>query len=581
LAFRVAFLDPAVPSHQRSWFSAAIEQARHSHRVSVAAFLVIATVSIFPGLDRATLWEPDEPRFAEATRQMFERGDFITPYLNSVPRFEKPPLLYWLQSLTALPLGTTELSARLPSAMAGVGCVWLLYLLAAHLTSRRAALISAIVLATMFRFVVFARQGLTDVPTMFFVVAALFGFVRATEGTPRPRAVWLAWTALGLGVLTKGPVGLLPLAIWAVYAAVRREMRLISGVRPVAGLALTILIAAPWYVAMFLIHGRAFTDFAIGHEMVSRVLSEASFAPARGFFYYWQVWPGDAAPWSVIFVAALMWSGYDWRSLDRTVRRPIVFALVWFVSVLVIFSLSQSKIPHYVLPAYPAAALLIGVFIDRVADRTAEAIWWRVPIALVAVTCVAAAAVLLRSMVVLMPDSSAAERLLVPLVLGCGGLALAAAVWRASAVRAAWSLAILLSIVFALIGSVIVPGAIERFKPMPHLAREAAVLAGPDEPIGLLGRYGASSLIYYGHRNIRWLLDDDAAVAFFSSGPRAVCVMPASDYARLAPRLPPSIRVVASGEEFNVRLSRLIERQSTPGRQWVLLAVDASRSGRP
>jgi hypothetical protein len=100
------------------------------------------------------------------------------------------------------------------------------------------------------------------------------------------------------------------------------------------------------------------------------------------------------------------------------------------------------------------------------------------------------------------------------------------------------SLATSKSIVFALIGSVVVPGTIERFKPMPHLAREAARLAEPGEPIGLLGRYGASSLMYYARRNITWLLDDEAAVAFLSSRPRAVCVMPVSDYARLAPCLP-------------------------------------------
>jgi 4-amino-4-deoxy-L-arabinose transferase-like glycosyltransferase len=548
-----------------------VERSQTSDRGSIAALLVVATLSIFPGLGQATFWEPDEARFAEATRQMFERGDFMTPYLNSVPRFEKPPLLYWLQAIAVLPLGATELAARMPSALAGVGSVLLLYWLTASLASRRAALVAAIVLATMFRFVVFARQGLTDVPTLFFIVAALFGFVRATEATPRRGAAWLAWTAVGLGVLTKGPVGLLPIAIWAAYAAARRDVRLISGIRPVLGLALAIGIGVPWYIAMMVVHGRAFTDFAIGHEIVSRVLSEASFAPTRGFSYYFQVWPGDAAPWSVVFVAALIWSGVVWRSLDPNVRRAIVFALAWFLSVFVIFSLSRSKIPHYVLPAYPAAALLIGVFIDRLVDRP-QAAWWRVPMSLVAVVSVAAAVVLARSMAVLMPEGSTVTRLLVPLVLGGGGVAMAVAVWRSSVMGAVWSLATSLSIVFALIGALIVPSTIERFKPMPRLARTAATLTVPNEPIGLLGRYGAASLVYYSRHDVQWLFDDAEAVAFLSKTPDAVCVMPASDFARVAPQLPPSIHVVDSAEEFNVRLSRLIERQATPGRQWVLLS---------
>jgi 4-amino-4-deoxy-L-arabinose transferase-like glycosyltransferase len=548
------------------------ERAQTSHLASFGAVVVIATLSIFPGLGRATFWEPDEARFAEATRQMFERGDFLTPYLNGVPRFEKPPLMYWLQSVAFTPLGPTELSARLPAAIAGVGCVGLLYWLALPLVSRRAALLAAVVFATMFRFVVFARQGLTDVPALFFILAALTGFVRVAEAEARPRAIWLAWIAVGLGVLAKGPVGLLPLAIWAAWAMARRDWRLITGVRPLAGLAVAAAISAPWYLAMSIMHGRAFIDFAIGHEMVSRVLSESSFAPVRGFSYYWQIWPGDAAPWSLLFVAAVIWAGYRWRTITPNARKAMGFALAWFVCVFLIFSFSQSKIPHYILPAYPAAALLIGIFLDRMADKPEDAAWWRVPMCVVAVGCVALALVLLRSMPALMAEASTTTRLLMPMLLVGGGLAIGIAVWRRSAVGAACSLALALSIVFAVIGSVIVPTAIEPFKPMPKLAREAARLTDPGEPIGLLGMYGAASVIYYSQRRIQHLEDDDIAVSFITRAPHAVCLMPASDFERLKLLLPSSIRVVASGEEFNVRLSRLIERKTTPGRRWVLIS---------
>jgi len=529
-------------------------------------------MSILPGLGRATLWEPDEPRFAEATRQMFARHDFATPYFNGVPRFEKPILIYWLQA-AAHGVAANELAARLPSALAGVGSVLLLFLIASRMTTRAAALIAALAFATMFRFVALARQGLTDVPVLFFILAALYGFVWATVERSA-RAAWLAWIAVGLGILTKGPVGLLAVIIWSACALVRRDRSLVSQVRPIAGPALALLIAAPWYVLMVAKHGHAFVDFALGHEIVARVLSDDGFAPDRGLFYYFKVWPGDAAPWSLLFIAAIVWAAFRWQRLDVSDRRALLFALTWFLSVFVVFSLSSSKVPHYVLPAYPAAAMVIGIFIDRVARWPNDAAWWRVPMAIIAVALLALAALLAWSIDVLMPDAAPLARWLVPLVFAAGALGLAASVWRARVVPAAAGLAVTLGAAFAVIGAVVIPGAVEAFKPMPRLAHAASPLLQPGARIGLLGRYGASSLIYYSGHNIEWLLDD-AATVVFARRPGAVCVMPEDDYKRLAPRLPPTMRVIDSAEEFNVRIERLLDRQRTHGREWVLVAAAA------
>src|SRR6185369_2283494 len=204
----------------------------------LAALLIVASLAILAGLGNGTFWEPDEPRFAEATRQMFARGDFVTPYLNGVPRFEKPILFYWTQAAAFTAFGDNEFAARVPSAIAGVGIVLILYLLGVEIAPRRAAFVAALVMATMFRFVTFARIGLTDVPVMFFVITALYGFIRTVQplsggdhrwepasgsrwwgpASAGPSAAWAlsAWACVGLGMLTKGPVGLLPVAIWAM-----------------------------------------------------------------------------------------------------------------------------------------------------------------------------------------------------------------------------------------------------------------------------------------------------------------------------------------------------------------------------
>jgi len=546
-----------------------------SRRLALPAVVLVALVSIGSGLGDVSLWEPDEPRFAEATRQMFARGDFLTPYFNGVPRFEKPILLYWLQAVAFLGLGDTELAARLPAAAAGVGSAILLFLLTARIATRRAAFIAAVALATMFRFVAFSRQGLTDIPAVFFNVTALYGFIRAAEGAAAPWAAWLAWAAVGLGLLTKGPVGALSIPIWAAYAAASRHGLLVRRIRPLAGPALAAVIAAPWYLAMVAMHGRAFTDFALGHEVVARMLSETSFAPTRSLWYYFEVWPGDAAPWSLVFVSAVAWSAARYRRLEAGARRPILFAAVWFLAVFVLFSLSRSKVPHYVLPAYPAAALMIGVFVDRLADDSSAARWWRVPMSGVAMVSLAAAVVLGASTSRLMPGAPHAVRFAVPVVLALGGVSVALALGRSSPVPATVALTIMLSATFGIIGAVVIPASMERFKPMPSLAREADRLALPGARIGLLGRYGASSLIYYSRHNVEWLSDDESTLAFVSGEPRAVCVMPSTDFERLMSRLPATIRPMASAEEFNVRIERILERQATPGRQWVLLANPA------
>jgi len=148
-------------------------------------------------------------------------------------------------------------------------------------------------------------------------------------------------------------------------------------------------------------------------------------------------------------------------------------------------------------------------------------------------------------------------------------------------VATVYSIAFTLALAYALIGVLVVPRAIEPFKPMAVLGREAGRQATDDVPIGLLGRYGFSSLVYYSHHNVRLLDDADAAVDFLSRHGSALCVMLASDFEQLAPRLD-GVEILARGEEFNVRIERLMERRRTPGREWVLVrrSEAAATSGR-
>jgi 4-amino-4-deoxy-L-arabinose transferase-like glycosyltransferase len=543
-----------------------IGRQRLSH---LAAVLLVAGLAILPGLGRATLWEPDEPRFAAATREMFERGNFVTPYLNGETRFEKPILLYWLQAPAFGLFGDTELAARVPSALAGIGTVLLLYLIGLRVASPRAALASALVLATMFRFVTLARIGLTDVPVLFFVVAALYGFIRTSQTDSR-LALWCAWIAVGLGILTKGPIGLLSVAIWATYAVFTRDRELFARIRPMMGLSVALAVALPWYTVMIAEHRWVFVNFALGHEILQRFVSEASFAPTRGFFYYLKVVPGDAAPWSAVFITGAAWAVWRWPQLEHDTRQPLRLSIAWFVCVFLVFALPRSKLPHYVLPAYPAAALLSGVFVDRLAHTGGDALWWRVPMVVVALVSTVTAALTALFFDVVASDAPLRVRWLVPGALVIGAVAVACATWKRALGSAVYAVTGMLAVVFALIGQFVLPRVVEPFKPMPLLAHEAVRRSHPGAPLGFVGSYGLASVVYYAHRHVQPLGDDDSTVLFVTTNADALCVMPLSEFQRIAPRLQ-GIGVIAMAEEFNVRIERLLERQKTTGRVWVLV----------
>ena len=274
----------------------------HTGAIRTTRLLVVAGVcalTLFAGLGRAALWEPDEARYAEATRQMLARGDLLTPWYNGEPRFEKPILFYWMQLPFVAALGSTELAARLPVALSASGCVVLTWLIGARLFGATAAWLAALVLATSFRFVMFAHQGLTDVPALLFELIALHAFLRADQH-PSGRSAWVvAWVAVGLAAMTKGPVAIIPVAIWVAFYVLRREWSGLRRMRLLPGSMIALAIAAPWPIYMTVTHGRRFLDVTVLSEVVARVRGEVG--GSRGLFYYADVWPADLLPWTPFF----------------------------------------------------------------------------------------------------------------------------------------------------------------------------------------------------------------------------------------------------------------------------------------
>ena len=328
----------------------------------------------------------------------------------------------------------------------------------------------------------------------------------------------------------------------------------------VEGTIVAVVIALPWFAVMIALHGRAFVDVALGYEVVARYMSPDFPGRDRGFSYFWGVWLGDAAPWSFFFMTAIVWAVARWSSLDEGTRRATQLSLVWFLTVLVLFSVSSYKLPHYIMPAYPATAVLVGVFADAVMRGAAASKWlWRVPAAVAAVLLIVGAVLLglllRRAFGLPIADPSIA----IVAILTAGAFAIAIALVRRRDAHVLTALIVTLVAGYAWTIVVISPRELRRFQPIPGLAHSVQQIATPEEPLAVAGNYGAPGLVFYARHVVEQLNDREDLIRYLSApGPRH-CVLPLTDFEAVRTEVPESWRIVDRGEVFSVRMRRLLE----------------------
>lgn len=331
--------------------------------VKVFSLLLLGFVMFFFGLGSYPLFDVDEPRYAEAAREMLENGNWITPYFNYELRFDKPVLFYWLIAWSYVVFGVSEFSARLVSALAATSIVGMIYVFGRHWISARFGYFASIILATAIMFAGLARMSITDMTLSAFMTATTLCLFMAAH---RDLRWWLAAGAFaGLGILTKGPVALVvPGAILFFYAwaigAFRRV--LVNRWLPLA-LGVCALVALPWYVAAYLQNGPIFLDMLFLHNVTR--YSDVVSGHQKAWFFYFIVLPVGFLPWTAYLPAAVR----DWWIQYRQHHRELVaqqdtpylislFALVWIGFIFVFFSISNTKLLTYILPLFPALALL-------------------------------------------------------------------------------------------------------------------------------------------------------------------------------------------------------------------------------
>lgn len=328
--------------------------------LGVAALLLVILALHFVGLGVTPLLEPDEGRYLEIPREMLSSGDWVTPRLNGVLYFEKPPLYYWLNAGAVQLLGLTETAARVWNALFGVGGMVLVFVLGSSLGGRTTGLLAAAMCGTSPYWVGLARLNSIDMTLTFFVTASLVAcwLAQASEASWRARLLWWgAFSAAALAVLAKGLVGLLiPAAVVGLWMVATRRWDVLRQVPWLTGGAVFLLIAAPWHI-LASARNPSFAWFYFVHEHVLRYATAVADRHEPWWFFA-AVIGGGCAPWSGLFagsLALLPWRGL-WRRLPE--QEGVVFLWCWAGFVMLFFSISQSKLIPYVLPAVPAFCVL-------------------------------------------------------------------------------------------------------------------------------------------------------------------------------------------------------------------------------
>ncbi len=309
---------------------------------TLAALLVIAAVLVSGLGSTAGGSHPDEGLYLEAGREMHDTGDWLTPTVDGRPDFTKPPLLYWAMAVSFSLLGTTLWAARLPVALAALALVWVTGRLARRELGPRAEPVAILLLGTCLGLLRYARVDLMDVPLALALAVGLGALWRVAGGdSPALALALLAGVAGGAAALLKGPVGpLLMVLPGAVYLGRRGLLRARVGWL-LGAVALALLVAAPWYVAMAQRHGEAFLGRFFGTENVGK------------FRFPWTV-EGELGLLLALPVLLL-----PWTPLVRLRGPGAALAWPWVVGLLVLYSLPGLKHPHYVVPALVPLVILV------------------------------------------------------------------------------------------------------------------------------------------------------------------------------------------------------------------------------
>jgi 4-amino-4-deoxy-L-arabinose transferase-like glycosyltransferase len=331
-------------------------------------FAVFAIVSLAL-LAVRTLVPPDEGRYAEMAREMFASGDWITTRLNGIKYFEKPPLQTWMNALSFAVFGLGDWQARLWTGLCGIGGVALTGYAGAKVFGQRAGFYAALVLGSSFYWVACSQIDSLDMGLSGMMTIALCGLLIAQRdgATPAERRNWMlaCWAGMALAVLSKGLIGLvLPGAVLVLYTLITRDWKLWTRLHLAKGLLLFFAIATPWFVLVAMKNPEQ-PHFSFVHEHWDRFFLKEHHREQAWWVFF-----------ALTAIGIIPWLGVLGQSLRLGVQReaglfrPRLMALIWAVFILLFFTKSNSKLPGYILPIFPALALLVANYLEAGSRRS-------------------------------------------------------------------------------------------------------------------------------------------------------------------------------------------------------------------
>ena len=352
-----------------------------SHRRACTLLTLVCLALFLPGFFSLQPMDRDEPRFAQATKQMLETGDLISIRFQNEARNKKPVGIYWMQAALvrgAEAVGIPQARAsiwvyRLPSLFGAIAAALLTYWAALAFAGRRTALLAGLLFASTLIIGVEARLAKTDAMMAATVVGAMGAMARIylgqTSGLWKLAAVF--WSAIGLGLLVKGPITpMVPLLALVALGIKDRGIGWARGLKPLAGLAWSLALVAPWFILIMIATDGAFLRDSVGQDMLGKVSSGKESHGAPPLTYLAAFW---ATAWPMAPFAALA-APFAWAERRS---RQIAFLLAWLIPSWIVFEVTPTKLPHYVLPLYPAIAILCALAIERLGDQLVRG-WRRV-----------------------------------------------------------------------------------------------------------------------------------------------------------------------------------------------------------
>ncbi|MDB5963081.1 MAG: glycosyltransferase [Massilia sp.] len=353
--------------HTRDLHTAGLHASLHDNRALVwSLFAAFALVTLYM-LGVRTLVPPDEGRYAEMAREMFVSGDWVTTRLNGIKYFEKPPLQTWMNALSFTLFGLGEWQARLWTGLCGIGGVLLTAYAGTRVFCARVGFYAGLVLGSCFYWVACSQidsldMGLSGMMTIV-LCALLLGQREGASALENRNWMLLCWAAMALAVLSKGLIGLmLPGGILVAYTLITLQWRLWARLHLVKGLLLFLLVAAPWFILVGMRNPEQPAFFFI-HEHWDRFF-KTEHHREQVWYVFFVLTAVGMVPWLGMLAQSLVLGARKVAGSDPKAFRPRLMLLIWAAFIILFFTKSNSKLPGYILPVFPALALLTAIYLD-------------------------------------------------------------------------------------------------------------------------------------------------------------------------------------------------------------------------